>query len=185
MGPDRSFVKLAAVLHKSTQPAAIMSTKWHWVERVKAWTDELERIKMDITTKELREMSKRHSDHAQAIESTLMVPVKKFIDKMRAGQLQDIEALPSKELLKLIFGVADLFPKIVDTERKSRGVPTDISQQRVAVDHTSKGEAVQLTLWDSLKTDIINNMKHQPEAKKSLLEVLDQHVNSNEQNSGA
>ena len=184
MGPGRSLAKLSVLVNKHLSPLAHLSVKFKWIERVNAWTDELERIKADAVIKELKEMTKRHSNHAQAIENVLMVPVNKFIEKMRSGQVGDIESMPSKELLKLIFGVADLFPKIVDTERKSRGVPTDITQQKI--DHTTKGEAVQqLTLWDNLKADIIKKVKDMPEAKKGLLEVLDQHVNSDEPTSGS
>ena len=183
MGPDRSYQKLSGDINKSKMTIANMARKWKWVDRVKHYGDEIDRIKQELTKKELVEMVKRHSDHSQAIETSLMYPIKLFIDKIKNSQSNDLNGMTAKELIKIVFEVADRFPKIVDTERKSRGVPTEISKHNI--DHTTKGKPMQLSMWDAFKSDVIKNMENHPEAKESLLKMLDSYVTTGSEDSGA
>jgi len=87
-----------------------------------------------------------------------------------------LQQMNAAELIKLVFGVADRFPNIVNTERKSRDVPTEISKQ--AIDHTTNGKDLNPAPWDKLKNDMLENLSSHPEAKEALLKVFDGYVDT-------
>jgi hypothetical protein len=176
MGPDRTFKKVALELGKHYMTIIAMANKWNWIKRVEAYTDEMERVRMKLAKKEIEEMVKRHAQHAQAIETSLMMPIKIFMNKIRNEDIQTLQQMNAAELIKLVFGVADRFPNIVNTERKSRDVPTEISKQ--AIDHTTNGKDLNPAPWDKLKNDMLENLSSHPEAKEALLKVFDGYVDT-------
>lgn len=115
-----------------------LSSKHKWAMRITAWEAHLDKKRQEAKLKEIEDMARRHSQHAQAVETALLIPVDKFINKYR----QDPTAFDNMtvgDLLALVYQSADRFPKIVDTERKSRGVPTDITK----TDITSDGQKIE------------------------------------------
>ena len=180
MGYERSYAKVAREVGKAHITIAKMANRWNWVKRVQAHIDEMEKVRYQLETKAIADMVRRHSEHAQAIETSLMLPIKIFINKMKNEELRELNNMNTAELMKLVFNVADRFPNIVNTERKSRGVPTEISKQNI--DHTTNGKSINITAWETLKSDMLKNLSEHPEAKNTLLKVLDKYVDTGETN---
>ena len=136
MGTDRTRAKLAVLVGKSKPTMETIAKKWHWIERINAYNDHIEKISLATIEKEIKEMVKRHAVHAQSLETAIMIPVNKFMKKYQENVQTAFGDLSLGELLDLVFSSADKFPKLVNVERLSRGVPTDYSK----ADLTSGGE---------------------------------------------
>lgn len=141
LGESRSFPKLAAQLGKAKDTLYAMSFRHRWRERIVAWDKYLDAQKLKYKLKAIEEMEKRHSIHAQAIETGIMVPVDKFIKKFQSQPDEAFKDASLTDLLAYVYKTAEAFTKITDAERKARGVPNEISKQ--AIDATSGGEPIK------------------------------------------
>lgn len=140
LGLTRSIKEACARTGRKFSYALKLATQYKWRERAEAYELFLDKKRQQIKMKEIDEMNKRHSTHAQAIENALIVPVEKFINNFKAKYGADFENMTLKDILFYIYKTAEKFPNLVDTERKARGVPTDISKQNIDV--TSNGESI-------------------------------------------
>jgi hypothetical protein len=145
LGADRD-VKAIAKKYKKKMPAVYkICTRYQWFKRVNANADYKQSIRNKSVEKEIEnevaQMLKRHSEHAQGIEMSIMVPVQKFLKKIKTDNL---ESLPAKELLQLVYQSANVFNKIADAERKANGLPTEINKSNI--DHTSDGKAIESSI---------------------------------------
>lgn len=137
---ERSIVGLARAGFKTQPHLNQLSMKHHWFERAAQWDVYVDKKKQEVYLKTIEEMTKRHAQHSMALETAFMLPVQTLLEKARIDSRM-LESLTVKELLDAVFSSADKFTKIVDVERKSRGVATDLS--KVAVDTTTNGESIK------------------------------------------
>lgn len=110
-----------------------------WKERVRAWDNYLDKRKQAAQIKAIEEMAERHAKQAMAVETSLMVPVKEFLDKIRnigAGEMKNMKV---KDLYKLVVDAAEKLPRIIEIERKARGA--DVNKN--SLDITSDGEPIK------------------------------------------
>lgn len=140
---ERAIVSLAETGFSTKPYLYKLSKKFCWFERAAAWDQYVDKKKQDAYIKKIEEMTKRHAQHSMAIETALMIPVQKLLEKFRTNPAL-LDALTPKELLDQLNSSAEKFSRIVDVERKSMGVATEMS--RVAVDTTSGGEPIKPTI---------------------------------------
>lgn len=143
MGFSRTQLDTARALGKQDGYATVVgrwSSEWSWAERLRAFNDFRTKQKEEIYKRKLEEMADRHAKHSQAFEQVLMVPVDKFIKKIKE-QADDLGELGAQDLFDLVIQSAKQFPKIVNTERIVKGQPSEISKQDI--DHTSAGDKIE------------------------------------------
>lgn len=112
-----------------------------WTARASAWDNYVQRRKDQAKLKAIDEMTERHAKHAQALENSFMYPVQELVKALGDINKNDFKDMSAKELYAIVLQMADRLPKIIDIERKSRGVPNDYNQ--TSIDLTSAGEAVR------------------------------------------
>jgi hypothetical protein len=100
------------------------SKRWKWVERVRGWEDEQDRLKREAFSKEIEEMGKRHAQQAMGAGQILSLPFMAAARRLKAVQndLGELERLPLAELLKLSVSSAMFLSQMHKAEREARGV---------------------------------------------------------------
>lgn len=112
---------------------AVASDK-NWQARVKAWDDYRERIYTAELILGVKEMAHLHAEKAREGIEALSVAFTGIVEAMndeerRAEFLAEINDLPAKTQLALAQGTARVLPNLMNAERLSRGLPTEISHQ--------------------------------------------------------
>lgn len=111
MGLARSLAKVGEELGKSTTLMERWSSKYEWVERCKAYDQEMDRIAILENEQQRREMIREHAEVAR-----------KMLEKVKlAAEALKPETLTPNEMAKWL----DIAVKV---ERLSRGESTDISE---------------------------------------------------------
>lgn len=135
----RQLSKTAVLFNLSPASIYKYSVMFNWKERAHEWDLYLDKKKQEAKLKAIEEMIERHSQHSMAAENAIMVPVKAFLQKIRTDQ--SINNMDVEKLYNLVLQASDRLPKLVDIERKSRGVPTEINRSNLDV--TTKGESIR------------------------------------------
>lgn len=122
MGPRRSLRELARALsaNKTTTYLAQLgewSRRWNWVERVKAWDEELDKKAREAQLEEVRKMRERHVREAMSIQEMAIRRLKGM----------DPTELSANDVLRY-------FVEGTKLERISRGEPETIQEHH----HTGK-----------------------------------------------
>lgn len=98
MGPARSLRAVNQELSKSYTIIARWSSSWNWVERARAWDNNLEKAAKREAEKKVKEMTDRHIRIAMQLQ-------KKALEELDA---LDTGALQPKEILSFIKEAANL-----------------------------------------------------------------------------
>jgi hypothetical protein len=120
------------------------SAKWKWRERLAAWMDELDRVRRDVTVKEVQEMTKRHAQQSMMMQRVIITPAEIILKKIKnnPSAIQEFENMSLSTLFDKTLDAARVFSAVVDVERKSRGEPSEILKQ----DLTSNGKEIRVIL---------------------------------------
>lgn len=92
MGPDRSLHKVGTELSKSYTLISRWSSRWGWIERSRAYDNELKRQEIEEQRKATRKMQQRHIQ-------TAMLMQKKAVDALNGLKPEE---LPTKDILRFI-----------------------------------------------------------------------------------
>jgi len=113
MGADRSLVRVGRELGKSRQHhIERWSRRFDWVQRVKAWDDDLqERRRAKFVTEKL-EMDSRHATISCLFQE-------KVITRLQEMSPEELKEMTPTELISW-------FTRSVEVERVSRGLPPQI-----------------------------------------------------------
>lgn len=93
MGAERSLQAVVEKLSKSRTLISRWSCQWNWVERVRAYDNELEKQAMAKAVKERKDMVKRHIDIALELQMTAL----KALGQMK---LEDMSPRDIREFIK-------------------------------------------------------------------------------------
>lgn len=162
----RQLSKTAVLFGMSPANVYNYSQKFNWKERVHEWDLFLDKKKQEAKLKAIEEMIERHSQHSMAAENAIMVPVKAFLQKIRNDQT--INNMDVEKLYNLVLQASDRLPKLVDIERKSRGVPTEINRSNL--DLTTNGEAIRPEvniIVSGSKSNLINSEDYEEDEPES------------------
>lgn len=110
LGLERSIRKVARELSKSDTIIKRWSSKWDWVERVKAYDMEMDRQALIQEEKKRKDMAKRHANLATVFQQ-------KVLERLKAINPAE---LSTSDLVRW-------FEISVKIERLSRGESTDIT----------------------------------------------------------
>lgn len=78
MGPERSIRAVAQKCTKSVSLIRRWSSAYHWVERVRAWDNQLQEEARRASVAELREMTRRHILLARQMQGAAVGALKKY-----------------------------------------------------------------------------------------------------------
>ena len=113
MGKNRSLVKVAEELHKSTTIIGRWSRKNNWGDRIAAFETEQDRIIRAELTKEIGAMRKRHADIASAM----------LVKAARALQRIPDDEIKAADISRMVETASKL-------ERLSRGDTSEVVEER-------------------------------------------------------
>lgn len=108
-----------------------------WVSRAQAWDAELDRRKREAQAEEIEEMERRHAQFARNALSVIAAITGLFGQRVQNARLAKME---DDELAELVTKALRNAPEIANLERKSRGMPTEINEQRGTLQVTDKHE---------------------------------------------
>lgn len=94
MGPERSIAKVAQALNKSRALMGRWSSQWNWVERVRAYDNELEKEAKAKAVKDRKAMTERHIGIAMQVQ-------KKALEALANLSVEDMSAKDIKEYIKM------------------------------------------------------------------------------------
>lgn len=114
MGAERGIRAVAQKLGKSVTLISRWSSDWDWVERTRAWDNDLAQKAKKRAEKDIEEMQKRHISISMHLQS-------KAIKALGNMSTESITARDVAALIKLG----------VDVERLSRGEPTERTEGNV------------------------------------------------------
>ncbi|NPV54527.1 MAG: hypothetical protein HPY71_13595 [Firmicutes bacterium] len=107
------------------------------MSRAQAWDAELDRRKRQAQADEVEEMEKRHAQLARNALSVIGAVVGLFGKRVQDDRLAEMS---DDELAELVTKALRNASEIADLERKSRGLPTEINEQRGTLQVTGKYE---------------------------------------------
>lgn len=132
---NRSFAQVQAKLGKKSKSyIAHWSKKNKWVERVKSFDDDEDRILRLKHQESIQKMNERQAQQAETFQRILFLPVTAISDRLRKDKdnktpaIEDLNKLNTLELIELIGQLSRNYGNLVNIERIARGVPTEIGR---------------------------------------------------------
>lgn len=142
---ERSTGAVARKLDLSGSYISNLANKYDWHRRVQAWDDYRERVYTTQLLEETREMAHRHAETAQKGIAALSTAFEAIIRRVEEDEEAFIAELSEKDAARLLAvakSSAQVLPNLMNAERLSRGLPTElsatvnVSETRVTI-HTS------------------------------------------------
>lgn len=140
LGPGRSLDEVARRLHRGpgegqkrarTGRISDWSSQWRWVERARAWDDELDRVACAEQARAVKEMNRRHAEEAVQYQAKALA---------RLGKMMP-EELSAADALKY-------FVEAVKIERLARGEPETVTEQRQKGQQGNDRDVARIVLAD-------------------------------------
>lgn len=108
----------------------IMARKNDWNDRVAAWDDYRERLYTAELLQGVKEMAVTHAGVASKGIEALSSAFDALLGRMHENPEQwqeELNSLPAKQLFAIVQRSAQVIPNLMNAERLSRGLPTEIS----------------------------------------------------------
>lgn len=118
---------MAQELGKSTSLIGRWSSHWFWGKRVDAWDGFQDDRKRQARIDVIEQMSTRHSQTVQSALTILSMPVREAMNRFKQDPAI-LEMMELEDVMKLAIVCARTIPGLVESERLTRGAPTDISE---------------------------------------------------------
>lgn len=108
-----------------------------WDGRVRAWDIFRERIYTAELTEETREMAKVQASIARKGLMALGSAFEELVSRMEDPERwqDELAEIPTKQLMMIAQRSAQVIPNLMNAERLSRGMPTEITATHTTVDH--------------------------------------------------
>ena len=116
MGPERGIRAVAQKCGKNASLIARWSSDWGWVERVRAWDNNLTESVLKKARKDIEEMQRRHVDMGRYMQGRAMNALNKILDG--SMMVRDVTALAKLG---------------IDVERLARGEATERTEGKSEV----------------------------------------------------
>lgn len=143
-GPKRGQRPTAKAIGKSLRLIVKWSQRWRWVERARAWDEELDRQNRASQVAAVKEMRERHAREALALQEKALKRLKEL----------KREELSASDVLRFFVEAAKL-------ERVARGEPETIQEQRLngeVITRTEYHERIELVLQDEIAREQIRDI---------------------------
>lgn len=168
---DRTLARVSKELEKSADLVGRWSSANQWVERSRAYDGYLDRQRIEAHVAAIKDMQKRHTEMAMALQGAGALALNKIIQAEKAVD-KDGKPMP----LKLKPGeVRDIIELGTKLERLNRGEPESIQETRVVPDPQVTRAPEQL-VYDYSKLSV--------EELRSLKDITNKARNRKEKVSG-
>ena len=133
LGLSRTFTATAKHFSISQTYISKVANKHDWVERIRAWDDYREQIYTTEVIEGVRKMAKDHSGIASKGIQSMSIVFDELLDRAENDPLHEEEmaTLGLRSLFGLAEKAARVIPNLMNAERLSRGLPTELSAQVV------------------------------------------------------
>ena len=96
------------------------SQEWSWVERARAWDQEVDRYVREAQLNEIARMSRRQAQEARAAAAVVMAPIALFLKKSGTPDgAKRLESIPLEELLEFAVDASRNLLRIHEAERSA------------------------------------------------------------------
>lgn len=157
LGMERSQVRVADQLGKSTTLINRWGSQWSWVVRARAWDNEQDRLTLERNAREAAAMRVRQARGAAIVGRALTAPAEALLRELQADPDLLVRGLRTAngelrhdrlvELMGMVVASARMMPPVAQVERIARGVD---DQQAAAVrDRIDPREHVRDLMSDS------------------------------------
>lgn len=138
-GITRTYQAVAEQFNLNRTYVSELARKKNWNDRVRAWDTYRERVYTAELILGVKEMAHKHAEIARDGIEALAVAFTGIIEAMgdedsKAAFLAEIAEMPVKSQLLLAQSSARVIPGLMNAERLSRGLPTEISEQHITSD---------------------------------------------------
>jgi len=117
MGAERSYAKVVEKLRKSETLINRWGSQWNWIERTRAWDNELTKVTELTSKKAVAKMVEKHINIAGMLQT-------KAYEALKNINIESLNARDITALMKLG----------IDVERLNRGEPTELIEERNKID---------------------------------------------------
>lgn len=134
-------VKLQVAKHFAVSPPVIyrVAKDNDWDNRCRAWDVYREKIYTAEIVEETREMARVHANIARKGIVALGSAWENLIERMESDPelwRAELEEIPTKQLITIAQRSAQVIPNLMNAERLSRGMPTELISTHSTHDHT-------------------------------------------------
>jgi len=163
LGLERSCLKVARESTKSESYIKRLSSKYDWVNRVRAFDDYIEARVRDSNETEIIEMRSRHAKQSQDLQDALALPLQVLNRKLENDpDLNELDKLKINELIGLLTQSAKCLKQLTEIEREAMGVPSSSSKIEVTNAFEAKVDILQEML-DSMTPEQKERVLNAPE----------------------
>lgn len=130
LGSSRTQVAVAQHFSMSTPSVNQLTKKFNWHRRVRAWDEHREKLYTVELVEGTKAMAHRHAEIAAKGIQSLATVFEAIGEKMNTdpeGFLQELTSKDAKQLITIAQRSAAVLPNLMNAERLSRGLPTEIS----------------------------------------------------------
>jgi hypothetical protein len=118
-----------------------LASQHNWHARIAAWDDYRERVYTNELLMGVREMAERHTEIAKKGIEAMAVIFEGIAEQLsdeddREAFLAELSELPVRVQLAIAQKSSQVLPNLMNAERLSRGLPTEISANLHQVEHT-------------------------------------------------
>jgi hypothetical protein len=112
-----------------------------WADRIDAWDTYKEQIYAQTVLEGVKEMAVKHAEIARDGIMVLSKPFEVLMQRLESEEGQnDLWEMNLQSLFKLVQKSTQILPNLMNAERLSRGMPTEISEQTTHENHTIRLE---------------------------------------------
>lgn len=136
-GIGRSQRKTADYFGVSPVTISTLASRHDWHDRVTAYDIWQERVYQAHLLKSIRDMAERHATIAAENLDALLLPTQAVMKKLEDNPnlIDELSETSAKQLIRLAVESAKVIPRMMNAERLSRGLPTEITHNREEVEH--------------------------------------------------
>lgn len=124
LGPARSTANVARALGKSKTLTDRWCSRWQWVRRAAAWTDQESRTKTDAHMDEIERRTRRQAEIATLHGEALTLPARELLRRLQANP-QLLTTMPLEVLMRIEATSARAYKQVMLAERLARGMSTE------------------------------------------------------------
>lgn len=134
MGEKRTFTAVAEKLQKSSSLIRRWKDRWEWVERVRAYDNELEKEARAKVVKDRKDMTDRHIGIAMQLQ-------KKALEALKGLSVEDMSPKDIKEFIKMATDLERLNRTLEEESSKGKGdEPASLADAVIAAYQKRKEE---------------------------------------------
>lgn len=149
LGLSRTFSEVAKQFSISGTYVSRVANKHDWIERVTEWDKYREKIYTTEVIDRTRKMAEEHAEISKKGVRALSIAFDELLTRIENEDpvhLEEMKELPLRSLYAMVEKAARVLPNLMNAERLSRGLPTELSAQMVISENR-----VVLTTTDELK----------------------------------